>query len=122
MSAAANTIKKILGRLGIVAHRANLYSDEHMRLLRFLEVNSIDTVLDVGANRGQYALALILGGFKGKVYSFEPLPDMHAILTKQASAYPDQWIVAPPYAVSISWCRGVQRNTYIIQQFAAETR
>jgi FkbM family methyltransferase len=107
MSVATNALKNILGKLGIVAHRANLYSDEHMRLLRFLEANAINTVLDIGANRGQYALGLISRGYKGKIYSFEPLPDMHAILTEQARAYPDQWIVAPPYAVSDS--RGVAK-------------
>jgi len=87
-------------RAGLIIKRANYYSSDTLRLLRALEVNRIDTVLDVGANKGNYARSLIEGGFKGKIYSFEALPDMHEKLVDQASASGGQWIIAPRGAIS----------------------
>mgnify|MGYP003640820337 CR=1 FL=1 len=40
----------------------------------------IDLLFDVGANTGQYALQSRKGGYKGRIISFEPLPDAHATL------------------------------------------
>ena len=43
-------------------------------LQRFLRDERIDTVLDVGANAGQFAAKLRRLGFKGRILSFEPDP------------------------------------------------
>lgn len=87
-------------RFGLVINRSNYYSREDIRLLRFLEINQVDTILDVGANQGEYAAALLEGGFQGRIYSFEALPEMHEKLLKRAVSYPDRWIIAPRCAVS----------------------
>lgn len=95
-----NWIKELFLRFGFIVKRSNYYSREDLRLLRYLELNEIDTVLDVGANRGEYAAALIRGGFRGRIYSFEALPDLYDGLAERAAATSDRWIVAPRCAIS----------------------
>jgi FkbM family methyltransferase len=43
------------------------------RLARTLEAHDIDTILDVGANVGQFALMVRRAGFAGRIISCEPL-------------------------------------------------
>ena len=50
----------------------------------FLKYNSIDLVLDVGANSGQYALSLRRFGYKNKIISFEPGSDAYLKLIQNA--------------------------------------
>jgi len=58
-------------------------------LLRELRV---DVVLDVGANRGQYADRLRRSGYRGRIVSFEPVPELVAALRDRA-ARDDRWQV-----------------------------
>lgn len=68
------------------------------QLVHALVFHGIDAVIDVGANRGQYARRLRRHGWRGPILSFEPLPDVHAELVRAAAPDPD-WIVAPPLAL-----------------------
>lgn len=86
--------------LGVVAKRSNYYSREDLRLMRFLEVNNVDTVLDVGAHSGDYAVQLLRGKFPGRIFSFEALPELHAKLTERAALYSDRWKIASRCAIS----------------------
>ncbi|MGB7345037.1 MAG: FkbM family methyltransferase [Pirellulaceae bacterium] len=52
----------------------------------------VDVVLDVGANIGQYARKLIRSGYRGRIVSFEPLPDAFATLSESRRGIP-QWQV-----------------------------
>ncbi|MDP9436000.1 MAG: FkbM family methyltransferase [Actinomycetota bacterium] len=52
----------------------------------------VDCVLDVGANRGQYRNLLRRAGYRGRVVSFEPVPDVFAQLAA-AAADDDLWEV-----------------------------
>jgi FkbM family methyltransferase len=52
----------------------------------------VDCVLDVGANRGQYVRLLRRAGYRGRVLSFEPVPEIFAELAA-AAADDDQWDV-----------------------------
>lgn len=73
-------------------------SKETRNLVRVLDHHAIDLVLDVGANVGQYASRLRQGGWRGRIVSFEPLPQVHATLDAAAASDPD-WTVAPPLAL-----------------------
>ena len=53
------------------------------RVARTLSGRGIDTVLDIGANLGQYAALLRAAGFTGRIVSLEPLPDGYTTLTRR---------------------------------------
>jgi FkbM family methyltransferase len=72
--------------------------DEMSQLARFLAIHKIDTVLDVGANIGQFATTLRIAGYPGKIISFEPQSAAHERLTAMAAKDP-KWTVAPRCAV-----------------------
>ncbi len=58
---------------------------------RVLETLSIDMLLDVGANIGNYALEVRRNGFRAKIISFEPIFEVFELL-RQTSSGDSQWI------------------------------
>lgn len=56
------------------------------------------TVLDVGANIGQFGEELLRTGWNGKLVSFEPIAANHAALEVCAARFPN-WSVAPAMAL-----------------------
>jgi FkbM family methyltransferase len=58
------------------------------RMAQFLMQSAINTVFDVGANRGEYGWELRELGFYGKIVSFEPLKDAYRLLAASAKADP----------------------------------
>ena len=85
-----STINQLLGIFNLELRRSP------NRLIRnrfkLLDTFKIDTVLDVGANIGQYASQIKKGGFKGEIHSFEPLSVAFRQL-EQKSLYVPNWHV-----------------------------
>lgn len=56
------------------------------RRMLLLKHHKINTIIDVGANSGQFATEVCDLGFKGNIVSFEPLSAAYALLEKKAKA------------------------------------
>jgi len=93
---AKNAIQSQLRRNGWEIKRLNTGDIAH--LVRALEDREITRLLDVGANIGQYANAVLANGFSGEIISFEPLEDIHGKLAKAAIGHP-RWSVYERCAV-----------------------
>lgn len=72
--------------------------DAYAKLALQLAHHAIDLVIDVGANKGQFAMALRKAGYSERMVSFEPLPDAHGLLTEAARGNAS-WVIAPRAAV-----------------------
>jgi len=90
--------KNFFQKFGLLVRRYHAGSCENLRRLTLLKHHGIDLVLDVGANKGQYAESLLENGYNGHVISFEPLSSVHNELTQKARRH-TRWTVAPRCAV-----------------------
>jgi len=80
-------IRKALNKAGydILRLPANPAARQRLRLMRDRGIN---VVFDVGANTGQYAESSRALGYRGKIVSFEPLPDAYRELAAKAARDP----------------------------------
>jgi FkbM family methyltransferase len=91
-----------LGRKGgIEINRLSSETNSSLQLVKALKYFDIGTVVDVGANAGQFGSSIRTFGFKGDILSFEPLPDAHILLQK-AAASDEFWKVAERMAIGDS--------------------
>ena len=89
---------------------------EPAQLRRFLRHFAIDCVFDVGANAGQYAIALRQLGFAGQILSFEPNPAVARELRDAAHGDP-RWAV---FQIALdSACRSLTFNIMAASQFSS---
>ena len=93
-----NIIKKIFDYFGlrVVFKKYNLTAPE--RLILSLHHHNIDTILDVGANSGQFALDLLNLGYQGNIVSFEPLSEAYNQLYKNSKKY-NKWTIHQKTAI-----------------------
>lgn len=80
--------RRSLNRVGLDVSR-NPYP---YRLGQLLQSNRVTTVVDIGANEGQFARSLRTNGYAGSILSIEPLHDAHAQLVKHAASDP-RWSI-----------------------------
>jgi FkbM family methyltransferase len=91
-------VRGSLRRLGVDLVWWKPQSSPEAALVKMLSQHRIDTVLDVGANEGQYALLLRELGFRGRIISFEPLATAYQGLQLSAAKDP-LWTIAPRMAI-----------------------
>jgi FkbM family methyltransferase len=91
-------LKNLAFRYGIELKRYDPSVSPEARFFRLLESRCIDTVIDVGANDGEYGRLLRQRGFKRTIVSFEPLREEHERLLAAAEG-DRQWFVAPRMAL-----------------------
>jgi FkbM family methyltransferase len=82
---------KEYAKLGLrhVLHRRNLdlvRNPYPVRVATALKWLGTETVLDIGANIGQYGSALRSSGYRGRIISCEPLPDAFAHLARRSAS------------------------------------
>jgi FkbM family methyltransferase len=76
----------------------DIQKSQDLRSTMLLSSLGIDLLIDVGANKGQYALARRASGYRGEILSFEPLSAAHAALL--ALARQDRhWTIAERMAI-----------------------
>src|SRR5260370_38511672 len=85
MLAAARTAGYEIVAIGPLYPAAN-------RRSTMLVCHGVNTVVDVGANTGQYSSALRQAGYKDEILSFEPLSEAYEELEKKSRADP-KWRV-----------------------------
>ncbi len=76
--------KKIVHMLGLDIYRLSPGTNSSLQLLKGLDCFGVETVFDIGANTGQFASDLRSIGYRGRVVSFEPLPDAYKKLSMAA--------------------------------------
>jgi FkbM family methyltransferase len=89
-------IQRTLRKFGWEMRRSTM--QEEAQLVRFLALNKVDTVLDVGANIGQFASGIRQAGFDGHIVSFEPQSSAYTKLSAMA-VNSHNWQIAPRCAV-----------------------
>lgn len=91
-------IRRTANKIGVDIHRHRPAESLPGRLATMLNHHKVDVVLDVGANVGQFAMAIREAGFEGRIVSFEPLRDAHAQLALASRRDPG-WQAAPRVAI-----------------------
>ena len=84
--------------LGFEIKRYTTASSTYHRVHKFFSDNKFDTVIDVGAYDGTYAMSLRDLGFSGRIISFEPLSKIYPKILGN-SKKDKKWIVPPRMAI-----------------------
>lgn len=79
-------VKRLLRRMGFDVVRFDPNRYPTLRRKRLMDACGVNVVLDIGANKGQYATGLRNVGYQGRIVSFEPLPAEFKQLSARAAA------------------------------------
>ena len=83
---------------GLRLDRYRPHEDTWRRLVLACQRRNCETMLDIGANSGQFAVDLRSNGYSGRIISFEPLSSAHSDL-RRAAANDPKWTVADRLAI-----------------------
>jgi FkbM family methyltransferase len=84
-------LRRLSWRAGLDIRRLEPTGPISSRRNTILTSLAVATVIDVGANAGQFGLEIREAGFTGQVISYEPLPDAYARLTATARLH-EPWL------------------------------
>ena len=85
LSMVKQLIKNIFNLVGLEVQRHQPLYDAGTQIYQAIKKAKTDTILDVGANTGQFALEIRKKGYNGKIVSFEPLISARKKLIEHAS-------------------------------------
>lgn len=71
---------------------------ETRNLAHLIVESGADSVIDIGANEGQFVERIRSGGVKLPVYSFEPIPALRRLLEDKANK-DSKWFISEPVAI-----------------------
>ena len=83
-------INKFVGLSGYQIKRSKYLYDPFQNLIKSINYFKVKSIVDVGANKGQFVNKLLKNGFNGNILSFEPLFDEHNYL-KKISKKKNKW-------------------------------
>ena len=88
-----NFLNELIGITGYQIKNKKYLYDPNKNLIKSINHFQIKSILDVGANKGQFTLMLLKNNFEGNIMSFEPLKEEHESLIK-VSLKKENWKVA----------------------------
>lgn len=94
-------VRAVVHGLGYEVRRFDPAASQTAQMMRMIQTHSIDVVLDVGANAGQFGRELRQSGYRGRIVSFEPLSGARAQLRKTIGR-DSRWILAERAALGAS--------------------
>lgn len=93
-----SAVKHAIRLTGFELKRYSPPPPEYSNLAKMLLANRVNLVFDVGANNGQFAMALRTAGYAGRIVSFEPVRDAWQKL-QEASPRDPLWEIADRGAI-----------------------
>ncbi|MEF8701647.1 MAG: FkbM family methyltransferase [Candidatus Accumulibacter sp. UW26] len=93
-----NLLRVLVRKLGFDIVRYPPLHSHSGRMRRIICFHKINTILDVGANEGQFGISMRELAYDGRIVSFEPLSSAYKRLEEIAGRDPN-WLVAPRMAL-----------------------
>lgn len=98
-----NYLKNIINKMGFQIKK---FPDrDYIRRMKIVNFNEIDTLFDIGANIGKYAINMRKYGYSNRIISFEPLESAYSELKKN-STNDKNWLIEN-YALGSENAKGV---------------
>ena len=90
MNSMFGNLQRLLRSRGIDVRGYHPFTNMHARYEMLMQKYGVNCIFDVGANEGQFAQRAHASGFSGRILSYEPNPDVFAVLKARAE-HNTQW-------------------------------